>query len=67
MHAKNKVVRATLGHPRRFNGLGVFFCTRLPIIIESALHGRWHLAVVFGLWGFGDIAFSFSKAELKAK
>jgi hypothetical protein len=63
---KKPVLRETLGHPRRLNAFGILICTRLPIIYESVMHGRWHLAAVFGLWGLGDLAFSFSKPKIRA-
>lgn len=61
--SKNKFARALLGHPRRSSGLGAFTLTRLPIIYENAVHGRWPMALVFAVWALGDIALSFSKAE----
>lgn len=64
IHDRNTVLRWTLGHPRRTDGLGIFFCTRVPIICESLTHNRLHLAAVFALWGLGDLAFSFSKADI---
>jgi len=62
--ARSAFLRATLGCPRRLNGLGIFMLVRLPIIYESILHGRWHLAAVFAVWGFGDLAFSCSRPNM---
>ena len=57
-------LRHTLGRQRRVSGLGSFFFTRMPIIYENIVHGRWKLAVVFALWALGDFAFSFSRARM---
>ena len=58
-HARNPILRQTLGHPRRLAGLGPFFCTRLPIIYECVTHSRWKLGTVFSVWAQGDFTFSF--------
>ena len=39
-HTSNSFLRLTLGHPRRLNGLGSFFLSRLPIIFENITHDR---------------------------
>jgi hypothetical protein len=65
--SKNRLLRETLGHPRRLGGLGPFIFTRIPIIAESLHHGRWQLALVFALWACGDFAYSFSRANVSPK
>jgi hypothetical protein len=64
---KKKILRETWGHPRRLAGWGPLFLTRLPIIYESVTHGRWQLAIIFGVWSLGDLALGFSKAPLKER
>ena len=65
--SRNAFLRRTLGHPRRTNGIATFFCVRMPIIFESLTHDRWQLAAVFALWAVGDVAYSFSRADVQSK
>ncbi|MGE3624460.1 MAG: hypothetical protein AB7H77_11410, partial [Bdellovibrionales bacterium] len=61
--SKSRLLRETLGHPRRLGGLGPFFLTRLPIIWISLMDGRPKIAIVFAIWALGDVAYSFSRAK----
>ncbi len=63
--SKSACLRETLGHPRRLSGLGGCIFSRLPIIWDSAAHGRWQLATIFAVWALGDFSLSFSKPEIK--
>ena len=62
--AKNVLLSATLGNPRRLMGLIIFILSRLPIIFTGLMNGRGLAYIApFIVWGLGDLAFSLSRVN----
>ncbi len=60
IEADSRVVRETLGSPRRMQG-GIIFLSRIPVITSAALRGDISTLIPFLLWASGDLSLALSE------